>query len=51
MQWVVVPLEIGAIMVHGEKGRTLFDYVKTCADYYSPARDGKNVADGADGPR
>jgi hypothetical protein len=33
MQWVGVPLDMDAIKIYGDRGRKLFDYVKTCAGY------------------
>ncbi len=33
MQWVGVPLDMDAIRIHGDRGRRMFDYVKSCLGY------------------
>jgi anti-sigma regulatory factor (Ser/Thr protein kinase) len=33
MQWVGAPLDMGAIRIHGDQGRRVFDYVKGCLGY------------------
>ena len=33
MQWVGAPLDMGAIRIHGDEGRRVFDYVKGCLGY------------------
>jgi len=33
MQWVGVPLDMDAIRIHGDHGRRVLDYVKSCLGY------------------
>jgi anti-sigma regulatory factor (Ser/Thr protein kinase) len=33
MQWVGAPLDMDGIRIHGDRGRRVFDYVRTCLGY------------------
>ena len=32
-EWVGVPLDMDSIRIHGDRGRRVFDYVRSCLGY------------------